>query len=71
MSDGRLWFEADPEDFRVAVRILEHYALYIRSVPISEIEEHPYLPSVEQAAQVIQAEITKATSPHRKTEEKT
>ena len=48
--------EAAPD----AVDMLEHYAEYIRGVPVSEIERHPYLPEVERIIEELRAALTQS-----------
>jgi hypothetical protein len=49
--------EAAPD----AVDLLEEYAEFVRStVPYEELERHPYLPSIEDAASKLRAAIAKA-----------
>jgi hypothetical protein len=44
-----------------AADLLEQYADFIRTVPADELERHPYLPSIEDAARGLRAAIAKAT----------
>ena len=44
-----------------AADILEHYAEYVRGLPSTEFERHPYIPAIEEAAAKLRAAILKAT----------
>lgn len=46
-----------------AADLLEHYALYIRTVPASDLERHPYLPAIEQVVEDLRAALAKAGLP--------
>lgn len=63
--DARL-IAAAPELLEAGIEaewFLAHYADYIATVPVDEIERHPYLPDLQEKLERLRTAIAKATSP--------